>query len=308
MSSNPQQLLTNEKTVLTLLDVCGSCITDVMYNFLHDRAIAIHEKTGKGLADAYREVLIEYVKESASPKFYSLLLNTMHHYVRISTIYQNISYPDCIALYAGLFVPHMYLPSLTSEQKLNILSMIIGNTVKEFVNEILREHISCIIDDHQDPINVEILQDAVLKILIKERNISYDRFIQSQKKPKKVSIREPQKKSLNKISDAFKRAVADRAVLKKKNLALVKKNKQLATQFNELKTLFLSQLAVQKDQTKLIQELKNDLQQNATKVQVSKQNVDSDTIVSPILEPSHANDDIDDMFSISVQYVDDQST
>lgn len=302
MSDHPQQLLANEKTVLTLLDVCGSCITDVMYNFLYDRAIAIHEKTGKGLADAYREVLIEYVNESTTSKFYSLLLNTMHHYVRISTIYQNISYPDCISLYAGLFVPHMYLPSLTSEQKLNILSMIIGNTVKEFVAEILGEYISCIIDDHQDPINVEILQDAVLKILIKERNTSYDRFIQSQKKPKKVSICEPQKKSLNKISDAFKRAIADRTMLKKKNMNLVKKNKQLAMQFNELKALFLNQLSAQKDQTKLIQELKNDLRRNANKVQVGSQTVPIESNVST------PTDDIDDMFSISVQYVDDQAT
>lgn len=302
MSALPQQLLSNENTVLTLLDVCGSCITDVMYNFLYDRAIAIHEKSGKGIADAYREVLREYVNESATPKFYSLLLNTMHHYVRISTIYQNISYPDCISLYAGLFVPHMYLPSLTSEQKLNILSMIIGNTVKEFVTEILGQYICCIIDDHQDPINVEILQDAVLKILIKERNVSYDRFIQSQKKPKKVSICEPQKKSLNKVSDAFKRAIADRALLKKKNSTLVKKNKLLATQFNELKALFLNQLSTQKNQTKLIQELKNDLIRNVNAVRVVPQPI----VTEPIA--SDSSDAIDDMFSISVEYVDDHAT
>ncbi len=324
------QLLSNEKTVLTLLDVCGSCITDVMYNFLYDRAIAVHEKTSKGLTEAYRQVLGEYVQDSNTPKFHSLLLNTIHHYVRISTIFQDISYPECISLYAGLFVPQMYIPSMTAEQRLNILTMVIGNTVREFANEILCDHIRCIIDDHQDPINVEILQDAVLKILINQRNISYDRFIQSQKenkpKTKKATAAKPlPKKSLAKLSEAFKKSIAERTALKQKNTLLTKKNKMLTNQITELKAMFLAQLASQKEQSGLMAGLKEQIQKQALLLEESSKinaSVAEDTleVVSPIetvapvenitpietIDTEYSNDTYDDMFSVPVQYVDDQ--
>jgi hypothetical protein len=250
----------DQKTILTLLDVVGSCITDIAFNHLYDRAIVIHEKTSKGLSECYRQTLSEYINESESARFCSVLLNSIHHYTRMSTIYNDISYPNCINLYASLFVPQMYIGSLTSEQKLNILSMILGRSVHEFASAIIRQYIGCIIDDHNDPSNVEELQDCILKILLNERDVSYKRFIESQKK---THVQPPSNQSIGmgKLASAFKKSINERAALKKKNMALMRKNASLLKQFEELKKMFLEQLSTHKEQNKMIEELKQHLDQ-----------------------------------------------
>jgi hypothetical protein len=251
----------DDKTVLTLLDVAGSCVVDIAFNHLYDRAIAIHEKTSTGLTECYRQVLANYISESNTPRFFSMLLNSIHHYTRMSTIYSTISYPDCINLYASLFVPHMYVASLTADQKLNLLSMIFGNSVREFSDAITQQYISCIIDDHNDSANVEELQDCILKILLRERETSYDRFIESQKPTKKVTITKSAKRAtttsvaMTKLTTAFKKSVIDRANLKKRNSTLTKKHKALVTQFEQMKEMFLKQLTVHKEQATLVEEL-----------------------------------------------------
>lgn len=306
----------DEKTVLTLLDVYGSCITDVFYNHLYDRAIAVHEKTQEtSLTECYRRVITEYIQETSSARFYTVLLNSLHHYVRMSTIYNDISYPDTITLYTGMFVPQMYIASLTADQKMNILSMVMKNSVTAFANEIMEEHISCIIDDHGDHTNIEVLQDAILKILLHERETNYKAFVESQRPTKKSSsskkvssstkktivaksspVEEPAPKvspqTLVKLSNAFKKSVNERMSLKKRNLQLTKKNKLLIKQFEELKVMFLSQIKLQKEQTKIIEELKEQM----------KQPHDSNDTVDILTEPVDTTAEFDDDI-FSVQYV-----
>lgn len=252
----------DEKTH-SLLDVSGSCVVDIIYNHIYDRAIAIHEKTSTGLAECYRQSLKEYVRERGNSRFYTVLLNSIHHYTRMSTIYNNISYLECVNLYASLFIPQMYHASLTSEQKINILTMILGDTIEEFASEILQSHISGIIDDHNDPINIEILQDTILKIMLQKREQSYERFIKSQKQQSEVKrpkVQFANKPAANhaiiKLKDAFKKSIHDQIGLKKKNAQLIKKNKELAKQFQDIKAMFLAQLTAHKQQTAVIEELK----------------------------------------------------
>lgn len=285
----------DKKTVLTLLDVFGSCITDVFYNHLYDRAIAVHEKTSAGITECYRNAIKDYVNESSTARFYTVLLNSLHYYVRMSTIYNAISYPDCVTLYASLFVPQMYIASLTAEQKINILSMIIRTCVNEFANEIIHEHIGCIIDEHSDPVNVEVLQDAMLKIILKERDRSYDRFIKSQETisqspPSKQVVKKVQPQAIAKLTDAFKKALTEKLALKKKNIQLTKKNSELVKQCIEIKNLLLTQIASQKEQNQLILALKEQLrEQNNLKID------------APLPREKEIADDEDDIFS--VQYI-----
>lgn len=314
-----QQNQFDQRTVLTLLDVFGSCVTDVFYNHIYDRAVAIHEKTSSSVTNCYRNAVVEYVGESNTARFYTVLINSLHHYVKMSTIYNGITYSDCVSLYASLFVPQMYIKSMTAEQKINILSMIIKNTVDSFAKEILDTHIGGIIDDHNDPINVEVLQDAILKILLRERDLSFKKFIQSQqddvdssKKPTSNKPSAPTKlptQTLNKLTTAFKKSVNDRISLQKKNVALSKKNKQLATQFKELKKMFLNQIQSQKSQTKLVDDLKEQLEQLKL---LNKQSSESETQTSDVEinfqntimnkdDKANENEDDDDLFK--VQYI-----
>lgn len=210
----------DEKTMMSMLDVIGSTVVDIFFNHLFDRSIATHEKTSRGIAECYRNSINEYLQESSSPKFYSILLNSIHHYTRMSTIYADMSYQDCITVYSSMFIPKMYVNSLTFEQRVNILSMILGNVVNTFGDEIIQSHIAVIVDDHGDPTNIEILQDCVLDILLNERDISYQKFIQSQKPTKKAAVVKvksaTQQKPMLKLVDAYKKSVGERAMLKKR--------------------------------------------------------------------------------------------
>ncbi len=321
------KLLNNENTVITLLDVCGSCITDIIYNFLYDQAILIHNKTSKGLSVAYREVLTNYISESNTPKFYTVLLNTLHDYVRISTVFNTISYPDCISLYASLFVPRMYVNSMTAEQKLNILTMVLGNSIREFCDKVMKQHIVCIIDDHQDITNIEILQDCILQILMIQRKGNYDKFIESQQdndvlaqqvniqprtivQPKQVPQKTNKKQTsvqLNKLTDAFKKSVAKKMAIEKKNKLLMKKNKQLLKQSEELKMMLLNQIKVHKEQTHMIDELKKQListTKQSQNVQISQlqesydSDVDNNDDESMSVKSAKQTNMLDDMFDI----------
>jgi hypothetical protein len=257
-----------------MLDVCGSFITDIIYNILHDSAISMHEKTGVGLSQAYRGTLDSYIASSNTPKFYSDMLTNLFHFVRHSTVFNTLSYTECISMYASFFVPSMYVTSMTSDQKLNILTMVLGNTLREFVVKVKSEYIGFIIDNHNDPANIEILQDAILEILLNQRSQSYDRFIQSQKTtivtPAKPPAKAINQKSILKLSTAFKKSIARKNCLEKKNAALVKKNEQLVEMIGELKKMLLLQIAGQKEQNKVIEELKRQLVVNPVEQQPPK--------------------------------------
>lgn len=234
---------------------------------MYDRAITVHEKTSRGLTECYRQSIQDYMSESKDSHFYRVLLNSLHHYVRMSTIYTDISYTKCIDMYASLFAPQMYSNSLTTDQRVNLLSMILKNTVHALVTDIMQQHIGCIIDDHTDATNIEILQDVALKVLINQRESSYDRFIRAQKKggankdskTNKTAFFESQ--AMARLNAALKKFVAERSILKKKNETLVAQNNNLVNQFNDLRTMFLVHIQTQKDQVKLIAQLKTQLQQ-----------------------------------------------
>lgn len=286
----------DEKTVLTLLDVLGSCVVDIFYNHMYDRAIAIHEKTNAGLTECYRQSILNYLQESESPRFYSVLLNSLHHYVRMSTIYTDLSYPDCITLYSSMFVPKMYTTSLTTDQRVNILSLILRNSVQRFADEISSQHLGAIIDDHGDPVNVEILQDSILKILLDERDTNYDKFINAQKggDPPKAETPKKANPAMVKLTNAFKKSIGDRSALKKRNIELTKKNKMLTKQFVDLKAMFLEQISVQKAQTQIIDELKH-----AIEAQPMTRPIETSIDESMSVASSHEDDEL-----FSVQYVD----
>lgn len=302
------KLACDNKTALSLLDVAGSCVVDIFYNHMYDRSISLHEKTSRGLSECYRQVISEYIAESNDPRFYSVLLNSLHHYVRMSTIYHGIAYTECVKLYTALFVPQMYMPSLTVEQSINILSMILGNVIRIFGDEINQQHIAGIIDSHDDPLNVEILQDSVLKILLREREESYDRFIESQKPDstrsssvkKQLANQNQYRQSLQRLTTAFKKSVHERAELKKRNVALVKKNQVLSSQFQDLKQMMLTQIASHKEQASIVEELRSRLMNTTQHSSDRPESIKED---SKARSRSSSDSSENDMFS--VQYIED---
>jgi hypothetical protein len=251
----------DENKARSLMDVIGSSVVDIVYNHMYDKAVIIHQKTQNGIAECYRTSICEYINDIGTAKFYNTLLNTLHHFTRYSTSMATIAYTDCIDLYSSLFIPQMYIRSLTSEQRLNYLSMVLGKVIKEFCNIVLQSHLRSIIDDHMDPINIEVLQDEILQLFLEEREHSIDEFIRSQKQEAQTIEAEKDNssikpKSISKIAEAFKKSINEITILKKKNTKLMKQNAILVNQLKQAKNILLSQIEAYKDQTYRLDQLK----------------------------------------------------
>lgn len=256
-----------QKKILSLLDVLGSTVVDIFYNHMYDRAIAMKEKTERDITGCYREAICEYVNTRDRPEFYKMLINSIHYYTRISTIYNDLSFVECINLYASLFIPDVYIRSLTEKQKHDVLSMVLRETIKTFSDRLLEDYLGVIIDEHQDPSNIALLQDCVLKELVKQRDFSYSRFMSCEKPQTAASsgvklaktvaprILKTQK-TMTKLNRLYKQALEDKTKLKGKHSELQSKYKSLVEQSKELQHMFLKQLKLYKEREIEMQTLK----------------------------------------------------
>lgn len=281
-----------QKKILSLLDVLGSTIVDIFYNHMYDRAISMKEKTENNITTCYCTAITEYVKTSDSPEFYKTLINSIHYYTRVSTIYSDLSFIDCINLYASLFIPEVYIQSLTEKQKHDILSMVLRDTIKSFSNELLSNYLSLIIDEHQDPTNISLLQDIILKELVKHRDVSYSRFIKCEtpnKKQIEVNKTSPKKsiglpkivktqKTLTKLNRLYKQSLDDKNKLKSKNTELQNKYKSLVDQCKDLQSMLLSQIALYKDKEVELNIIKKKSNQSNNQRQLQESSSNNKTV------------------------------
>jgi len=142
-----------------------------------------------------------------------------------------------------------------------MLSMVLRETIKSFSDQVLSDYLAVIIDEHDDPTNIPLLQDCILKELIKHRDHSYSRFINCEKKPvikkpttgvkleTRTSVVAPKaQKTLTKISKLYKKALDEKNRMKAKHIDLQVKYKSLVDQSKELQSMLLNQIKLYKDQ------------------------------------------------------------
>jgi hypothetical protein len=254
----------HQKKIISLLDILGSTIVDVFYNHLHDTAILIKEKTGNNLTICYRKAISDYVSSRDTPEFYKKLINSIHYYMRVSTIYSNISFVDFINQYASIFMPEVYMKSITEARKHDTLSLVLRDTIKTFSDKILSDYLILIIDEHQDPTNILLLQDCILTELVNQREKIYDKFISSEhkeKKHKKSGLKLNKimktKKTITKLNRLYSQTVEDKNNLKRKNTELQTKYKALVEQTKDLQQMLLNQINMYKMQEAELYKLKN---------------------------------------------------
>jgi hypothetical protein len=141
--------------------------------------------------------------------------------------------------------------------------MVLRNSIKVFSENLIEHHLSLIIDEHQDPTNLAVLQDSILKELVKNRDIIYNQFIQSSKqkkssknfkkdkKDKKASSKRPVPKktqtTLLKISNLYKKAVEERTTLKHKYTDLQHKYMDLSDKTKQLQETCIQQMKILKE-------------------------------------------------------------
>jgi hypothetical protein len=233
-----------DKEVLSLLDIIGSSIVDTFYNHLYDKAVHMKERSNRSITECYKVAVATYLKSDDSPMYYKGLIESIQFYTKMATCYDDISYMQCINIYAKLFVPDQYFMSMTETQKTNMLFMVLKESIKEFSMIVLMNHISPIIDDHMNQDNVVILQNQFLEILVKHREQSYSKFIKvEQKKPVVVSTKSVKKNpNIINFSKKYKQCVEAYNALKTKHEDLKSRYDELSSKGKEVQGMFLDQI------------------------------------------------------------------
>ena len=220
-------------------EIISAYYVDIFYNHLYNEAKKLKiSGSACSITEGYKHTLNAFIKSLDNPNLYKKSLSGMHHYF-ITVGFASISYSNFIDRITADFVPKDYFNSLTFTQKIGVLRMVLSQSIKSFIKNVVDSHMSKIIDYHKEQDNVRILQDDFIDCLIMEREGFYQRFVTD--------------KVINK-NDTVNRLVAEKmqAEIKK----LIGEKYELKRQNNILKKAYLVKKASETSLLKTIEELK----------------------------------------------------
>jgi predicted RNase H-like nuclease (RuvC/YqgF family) len=84
---------------------------------------------------------------------------------------------ECIDKIVREFVPADYFASLNKEQKRNILRSVLIESIREFTKIVIGEFLGAIIDNHDEPANVEALKEKMVDTFIMQRETMFHKFL-----------------------------------------------------------------------------------------------------------------------------------
>ncbi len=297
-------LRSEDKEVLSFLDIIGSAVVDNFYNHLYDKAIHLKERSNSSITECYRIAIGAYLKNDDSSMFYKNLIESIQFYTKMTTCYDDISYVQCINMYARLFVPDQYFASMTESQKTNILFMILKESIKEFSVKVVSSFASSIIDDHLNSDNVVMMQNSFLEILMRNRANSYSKFIQVEKasKPKPSIKGVKSNQSIINFAKKYKQCVTDYDVLKKKYNSLKSRYDELSSKGKDIQQMFLDQINKHKKTESELEAVKRVVVNLQAQLSRQSQEKKMPTVEDPIAEESSSDESSSDDQDTSLNY------
>jgi hypothetical protein len=170
------------KRTIDTFEIISSYFIDIYYNHLYIEAKKLKtNRHVKSITDGYKHALNAFLQGIENPKLYKKTLMGIHNY--FSTTGINLTFSECLERINEAFIPKDYISSVSKQQKLAVLQLVINNSNKSFIQKLVRDFLGSIIDNHEDVDNIRILQDEFIDILIIERENIYNRFIVSKTKP-----------------------------------------------------------------------------------------------------------------------------
>ncbi len=234
-----------EKSTISKFDIIGSYFVNLFYNEFYSKAITM-KATNKynSITEAYNDILISYLDFIKKEEFFKQIVKGIHIYCISTTKYTTMTHKECIEFMVHEFIPEKLWSSLREKQKGKLFHEVMGTCITIFIENIIKEKIYIIIDNHKEPENVVILQDLFLNIILLEKDKIYSKFLNPN--------------STNTISiDVFKKKIND--ILKDKAI-LHKKINKFESIIEELKKLNLKNITTIQNQTNEISSLKNEIQ------------------------------------------------
>lgn len=173
-----------QKKTMDCFEVMGAYFVDIYYNHLFIEGKKLRtNKSASSITEGYKHALNAFLQGVENPKTYKKILVGIHSFF-ISSGFTSISFSDCIERVTEEFIPKDYFASVSKQQKISILKLVICQSNKTFVEKLVKNYLKLVIDTHSDADNIRILQDVFIDILMLERENIYHRFISTQKNDK----------------------------------------------------------------------------------------------------------------------------
>lgn len=166
------------QTTLSKFDIIGSYFVNLFYNEFYTKSVTLKANgTYNNITEAYTSILVSYLDFIKKPEFFKQMVNGIHFYCISTTKYTAMTHKQCVDFMVQEFIPEKLWNALRENQKNKLFHEVMGNCITTFVENIIKEKIHIIIDDHKQPENVIILQDIFLTIILLEKDKIYSKFL-----------------------------------------------------------------------------------------------------------------------------------
>lgn len=171
-------------TTISVFQIVGAYFVDVYYNHLYTEAIKF-KTDGKvaSVTEGYRHATFAFLTaldnkaKGYKPEHYNKLIQGINEYFVFWTTYSSLTLSECIDKIVREFVPADYFASLNKEQKRNILRSVLIESIREFTKIVIGEFLGAIIDNHDEPANVEALKEKMVDTFIMQRETMFHKFL-----------------------------------------------------------------------------------------------------------------------------------
>lgn len=171
-------------TTISVFQIVGAYFVDVYYNHLYTEAIKF-KTDGKvaSVTEGYRHATFAFLTaldnkaKGYKPEHYNKLIQGINEYFVFWTTYSSLTLSECIDKIVREFIPADYFASLNKEQKRNILRSVLIESIREFTKIVIGEFLGAIIDNHDEPANVEALKEKMVDTFIMQRETMFHKFL-----------------------------------------------------------------------------------------------------------------------------------
>lgn len=207
------------KKTLDTFEILAAYFVDIYYNHLFAEGKKLRtNKAVNSITDGYKHALNAYIQGIENPRSYKRTLVGIHSFF-ISSGFTSLSFPDCIEKVTEEFIPKDYYASVSKQQKISILKLIICQSNKVFIERLVKNFLKFVIDTHGEEDNIRVLQDIFIDILMLERENIYHRFISTQTKNDRAA---PQNSLVTAMQTEIKKLCGEKFELKKLTTSLKK--------------------------------------------------------------------------------------
>ena len=166
------------QSTLSKFDIIGSYFVNLFYNEFYSKSKVLKlNGSFVNLTEAYKNILGSYLDFIKKPEFFKQIVKGIHAYCISTTKYTTMTHKECIDFMVHEFIPEKLWDSIRENQKNKLFHESIGNCISIFIENIINNRIHIIIDNHDQPENIIILQDLFLSIILLEKDKIYSKFL-----------------------------------------------------------------------------------------------------------------------------------